>query len=1153
MSDITKEKTFEANIEDVLITKGGYVKGGTKDYLSDIGIDQKTLLQFLQKSQLEKWSQLEELHQDSIEDKVIQRLVKELDIKGMLRCIREGIDDHGVHIDLAYFKPESGLNPDTIEKYEQNILSVTRQVHFSTREPEKSVDMVLFLNGLPVATVELKNPFTGQNVSDAKKQFMYTRDNREILFQFKKRALVHFAVDPDEVYMTTKLQGKETRFLPFNLGFKNGSGNPPNPEGYKTAYLWEEIWSKNSWMDIIRRFIHLEKDEIKVNGRTKTKETMIFPRFHQLDVVRKITQDTKENGVGKNYLIQHSAGSGKSNSIAWLAYRLSSLHDAEDKQIFDSVIVVTDRVVLDQQLQDTIFQFDHKSGVVEKIDQDSAQLGNAIKAGVKIIITTVQKFPYILDRINEFKARKYAVIVDEAHSSQGGETSKKMKEVLTARTLEEAEKEDVSSEETYEDEIRQSMEARGKQENLSFFAFTATPKPKTLEVFGTTSIDSKPRSFHLYSMRQAIEEGFILDVLKNYTTYKTYFKISKAIEDDPEMNKKKASRAIARFLTLHPHNLAQKTEVMVEHFRQVTMKKIGGHAKAMVVTSSRLHAYRYWQEFKKYINEKGYTDIKTLVAFSGGLSDPDTGEKVFEPELNGFGEKQLPERFNTDEYRILLVADKYQTGFDQPLLHTMYVDKKLSGVQAVQTLSRLNRTHTGKEDTFVLDFTNTTDEILEAFQPYYERTALSERTDPNHLYDLKNKLEEKQIFWDSEVENFAKIFFKPQQKQTIHDQAKLYAIIQPAIDRFKALEEKEQDEYKITSTAFIRTYALLSQILPFSDVKLEKLYAFTRLLRNALPKEESDRFELNDEVALQYYRLQKISEGTGVLEKEGEVELDPTIREAGIKRDKDDEDLAKLTEIIKIVNERYSTDFADADRLFIDQVEEDIYNNKELMEQAKVNSKDNFKYPFGDELLDMLIQRMERNEDFAMKFINDSKLRTKLENYLISKIYKKLEKEDVEKLIKQGESQNLEFKSTLRWDVKQKNVNKELEKIILKTIAGYMNSDGGQLIIGVEDNGNIFGLENDYKALGNADRDKFENHLVQIIKTSIGVEYVKYANIIFDEVDHKDVCLITVLKADKPAYVDFKGKEEFFVRTGNNTSPLSIKEAQEYIRNHWTS
>jgi type I restriction enzyme, R subunit len=1149
---IIREKTFEQNIADALASNCGYIIGSNSDYQADVGLDTKLLFQFLQTSQSEKWSQLEEIHGEETVEKILQRLVKELDIKGMLRCIREGIDDHGVHLDLAYFKPESDLNPETIEKYNQNVLSVTRQVHFSVKEPEKSVDMVLFLNGLPVATVELKNPFTKQDVSDGKRQFAYTRDQKELLFQFKKRALVHFAVDPNEVYMTTKLTGDGTKFLPFNKGCKGGAGNPPVKDNYKTAYLWEDVWAKDSWMDILKKFIHLEKKEIKVGGKTKVKETMIFPRYHQLDVVRKLTADTRSSGVDKNYLIEHSAGSGKSNSIAWLAYRLSSLHNESDEQVFDSVVVVTDRVVLDQQLQDTIYQFDHKSGVVQKIDKNSAQLGDALAAGVKIIITTVQKFPFILERIGEISGKKYAVIVDEAHSSQGGETSKKMKEVLTAKTLEEAEAEDTPSDETYEDEIRKSMLARGKQENLSFYAFTATPKAKTLEVFGVKGPDGTPQPFHLYSMRQAIEEGFILDVLKNYTTYKTYFRLSKAIEDDPEINKIKANRAIARFLSLHPHNLSQKTEVMVEHFKNVTMKKIGGQAKAMVVTSSRLHAYRYWLEFKKYIKEKGYDDIKTLVAFSGGLKDPDTGEKVFEAELNSFREKELPEKFSSDEYRILLVADKYQTGFDQPLLHTMYVDKRLSGVQAVQTLSRLNRTYPGKEDTFVLDFVNSEEEIVESFQPYYELTSLSAETDPNHLYDLKNQLEEAQVFWESEVESFAKIFFKPNKKQTKSDQAKLYAIVDPAIDRFKkALDEKKQEEFRNTMVAFVRTYAFLAQIMPFSDTELEKLYAYVRLLRNCLPKKKTDKFDLNDEVALQYYRLQKISEGDIELEKDEEYQLGPAITEAGILRDSADEDFQKLSEIIAIVNERYTTDFADADRLFIDQVEEDIYQNEEIMNQAKANSKSNFKYPFGEELVDLLIERMDRNEDFAMKFINDTKLREKLEEYLIGKIYKKLEREDIGKLIKQGENNNLEFKSSLRWDVKQNKANKDLEKIILKTIVGFMNGEGGQLIIGVEDDGNILGLENDYKALNNADRDKFENHLTQLVKTAIGVEYLKYRSVIFDEVDKKDVCLVTVLKADKPAYVSLKGRDEFFVRTGNNTSPMNVKEAQEYIKNHW--
>lgn len=1147
MNNIYNEETFESNIVDSLVNEAGYIQGTATNFDPKLALDISTLLSFLSDTQPEKLQMLSDIHQDQLEDKILARLVRELDKKGMLKVIREGIDDHGVHLDFAYFKPESHLNPETIELYEKNILSVTRQVHFSVKNPDLSVDLVLFLNGLPIATVELKNPFTGQDVSNAERQFIYTRDTNEMLFQFKKRALVHFAVDPNEVSMTTHLKGEDTYFLPFNKGYQNGAGNPPNEHGYKTDYLWKEVWNKDSWMDIIQKFIHVEEKEIRVNGKIKIKETMIFPRYHQLDVVRKLTHNTKSQGVGNNYLIQHSAGSGKSNSIAWLAYRLSSLHNDQNQPIFKSVVVVTDRIVLDKQLQDTIYQFDHKQGVVERIDKDSNQLATALKNGVKIIITTVQKFPFILDQIGELQASKYAVIIDEAHSSQGGETAKKMKQVLTANTLEDAEIEDASDEETVEDNIRQSMMARGKQDNLSFYAFTATPKPKTLEVFGVPNVEDKPMPFHLYSMRQAIEEGFILDVLKGYTTYKTYFRITKKIEDDPELDKKKANQAIARFLSLHPHNLAQKTEVIVEHFRTITMKKIGGKAKAMVVTSSRLHAYRYYQEFQRYLKEKAYTDIRVLVAFSGALKDPDTDERVTEPQLNGFGEKELPKKFATDEYRILLVADKYQTGYDEPLLHTMFVDKKLSGVKAVQTLSRLNRTHPGKEDTFILDFANEPSEILEAFQPYYENTSLEDTTDPNHLYDLKNSLVDSQVFWESEVESFSKVFFSGY--QTKADQQKLYAIITPAIDRYKSLEKEKQEDFKKQLTAFIRAYAFLAQVMPFSDPDLEKLYVYARLLRNALPKNPTERFELNDEIALQYYKLQKIHEGSITPEKQGTVEL-PVLKDSG-SVGYEAEERSSLSEIIKMLNERLGTEFTEADQLFIDQIEQDIYNNENLMNQAKVNPKDTFKYPLNEELINVLIDRMDRNEELVMKFINDSKLRDKLEEYLLPRIYKKLEQEDISKLIKQGENQNLEFKSSLRWDVRQGKANKDLEKVILKTIAGYMNSDGGQLIIGVEDDGSIFGLEQDYSALNKADRDKFENHLVQLVKSSMGAENVRFFSIIFDNIEGKDVCLITVLKANKPVYVKTQNSEDFYVRTGNNTTALSVSEAQAYIAGHW--
>ncbi|MBN2374717.1 type I restriction endonuclease subunit R, partial [bacterium] len=677
MSGIHTEKTFEEAIEQELLDSGGYVKGSPLDFDRELAIDKKSLISFLKTSQPKEWQRLEAIHGPGIEANVINRIIKVINNQGCLEVIRKGFTDYGVHFRMAFFKPETGLNPDTQWLYDSNILTVTRQVRYSTKN-ENSIDMVLGLNGIPVATVELKNQMTGQNVVNARNQYMFDRDSKELLFQFNKRALVHFTVDTDEAWMTTRLAGERTTYLPFNMGYNTGKGNPPNPSGYRTDYLWKYVWAKDSWMDIIGRFLHIEKEEVEVKGKKSIKEKMIFPRFHQLDVVRKLSADAKKNGAGKNYLVQHSAGSGKSNSIAWLAYHLSSLHNSLDERIFDSVVVVTDRKVLDNQLQDTIYQFEHKRGVVKRIDKDSAQLAEAIYKGSNIVITTLQKFPFVIEKIAEMEKedgerakRNYAVIVDEAHSSQGGESSRKLKEVLAGKNLEEAMEEEAEDPEAddIEDEIRKSMLSRGRHKNLSFFGFTATPKAKTLEVFGEKDEEGKPRPFHLYSMRQAIEEGFILDVLRNYTTYKTFFRLTKAIEDDPKLDQKKAKRAIARFVSLHPHNLSQKTSVMVEHFRRVVSKKIGGQAKAMLVTSSRLHAVRYKNEFDRYIRENGYSDIKTLVAFSGVVKDE--GIEYKETVINGFGEKELPEKFAREGYNLLIVADKYQTGFDQPLLHTM--------------------------------------------------------------------------------------------------------------------------------------------------------------------------------------------------------------------------------------------------------------------------------------------------------------------------------------------------------------------------------------------------------------------------------------------------------------------------------------------------
>jgi len=992
--NITNEQTFESAIIQSLIENGGYTEGNAPDYSPGLGLFKYEVIDFLQTSQPEEWNKITEIHGADTNERVIQRLIKEMDLRGSLDVIRNGFTDYGVNFKLAFFKPGTGLNPETIKLYELNRLKVIRQVYYSAKN-KNSVDLVISLNGIPVATLELKNFFTGQTVENAKSQYSFTRDNRELLFAFKKRALVHFAVDQDEVYMTTKIDSKNTKWLPFNKGFNSGKGNPPNPSGYKTSYLWENILSKDSWMDIIQRFIHLQSEEIIIDGRVFKKEKIIFPRYHQLDSVRKLTDDARKTGVGKNYLIQHSSGSGKSNSIAWLAYRLSTLHNKTDERIFNSVIVVTDRLVLDQQLQNTIYQFEHKTGVVQKIDKDSTQLAEAIGKGSHIIITTLQKFPFIIDKVSNVPDRKYAVIIDEAHSSQGGEASKKMKEVLSAKTLEEAETEEQSTEYDEEDFIREQIEKsaaiRGKQSNISFFAFTATPKYKTLAVFGQKNSEGKPAPFHLYSMRQAIEEGFILDVLQNYTTYNLYFKLTKAIEEDPKLNKKKAARAIGRFVSLHTYNLSQKTEIIIEHFHRVTSNKIGGKAKAMLITGSRLHAKRYYDEFQKYIKEKGYNKIKVLVAFSESVIDDDYPTGVSEPQLTGYSEKELPKVFNKDEYRILIVADKYQTGFDQPLLHTMFVDKKLSGVRAVQALSRLNRIYPGKEDTFILDFYNDRETILESFQPYYEITTVKEEPRLNHLYDLKNKLDEKQIYWQSEIDSFTKIYFKSSADLKPSEQALLYSFIDPAVHRFNNLKEKEdKDAFKKSLRTWVNLYSFFAQVMPFTEIEFEKFYAYARHLLTKLSKDNiKGRLNLDDELSLEYYRLKIIADGLIELEKDQVGEING-VTEAGISREK--EIKVPLSEIIDILNKIFGTDFTEADKLFFDQIETELVEDETLQTQAKVNKIDTFKYAFEDLFLSKLVERMDQNKEIFEKILDNKEFGALVQKLMMKRVYNKINK-----------------------------------------------------------------------------------------------------------------------------------------------------------------
>jgi len=997
MSKVHAEIAFEKSIEKNLVETGGYQKGDQEAFDPERCLFPQDVLTFIRETQPKEWEYLANIQKEKADETLLDDLCRALNSEheGCLSVLRHGFKSFGKLFRVAYFAPASGMNPDTQKLYAANRLTITRQLRYSAKDGN-TLDVTLALNGVPVATLELKNPMTAQTWRHAVTQYKNDRNPLDLIFRFKKRTLVHFAVDTDEVYMTTRLSGKNTRFLPFNKGCGGGAGNPENPGGYRSAYLWEEVLERHSFLDILARFIHLQIEEKKLGGKKVKRETMIFPRYHQLDCVRKLVTDARGMGTGTNYLVQHSAGSGKSNSIAWLAHRLASLYDDKDEKVFDSIIVVTDRVVLDQQLQNTIYQFEHKQGVVQKIDINSTQLAEALATGVPIVITTLQKFPFVTEKMGDLPMRRYAVIIDEAHSSQGGETATELKGVLAGAAIREEARAKVEGEglPDYEEEILRTMAKRGRQPNISFFAFTATPKYKTLEVFGTSDADGKPQPFHLYSMRQAIEEGFILDVLQNYTTYRTYYRLIKSIEDDPKVDKRKAARALARFMSLHPHNIAQKTEVMVEHFRHFTMHKIGGKAKAMVVTSSRLHAVRYKQAFDKYIAEKGYTGIKTLVAFSGTVIDPDAPNVEYtEVGMNkGIREKELPERFGTDEYQVLLVAEKYQTGFDQPLLHTMYVDKRLAGIQAVQTLSRLNRTHPGKENTFILDFVNEPDEILAAFQPYYEQTLIGERADAKQLYELQAKLDAHQVYYKAEVEELCKVFYKPKRSQTSADHARLNACIDPAVGRYNGLEEEVREEFRKTLVAFRNLYSFMAQVIPFQDSDLEKLYSYIRFLLTKLPRgDRGPVYNFDDDVALKYYRLQKIGEGSIKLETgKQEPVSGPTSVGTGIARG----DEIELSKLIDILNERFGTEFKPADQLFLDSILEDAVADTDLRQAALANTMENFGYVFLKALEGLFVDRMDQNEEITAKFMNEKEFQNIVGQHLLKQVYKQIRDEE---------------------------------------------------------------------------------------------------------------------------------------------------------------
>jgi type I restriction enzyme R subunit len=907
---------------------------------------------------------------DEAERHLLDRVQSRIEQDGTLAVLHDEVKLYGCRFKLVYFEPTTSRNPDLQQKYRANIFSAVRQLYYS-EDTNESLDLALFLNGLPLFTAELKEPLKDQTYRDAIHQYRSDRDPSEPLFAFK-RCLAHFAVGSDEVHMTTELEGGDTTFLPFNRGHDGGAGNPPNARGYRTEYLWEQVWVPDSVLNLLEHFI-AEIDEVDETGTPTGDPKLIFPRYHQMRSVRRLVENARENGPGRRYLIQHSAGSGKSISIAVLAHQLAFLHDREDDPVFDTVVVVTDRRVLDDQIAQVIQQFEEKRGVVADIEEGAAGLEKALRSGKQVIVVTLQTFPHVAEAVRERGGENFAVIIDEAHSSQTGEYRKHLNDTLSASSLDEAEKEDEVEMDT-EDRIREEIRKRGRQPNVSNFAFTATPKPKTLELFGEEQEDGSHEPFDLYTMRQAIEEDFILDVLDNYTTYDDYFRLLKKIEDDPKYDAAKASRMLQSYVSAHEQTIAQKVEIMVEHFAQNVSGRIGGEAKAMIVTRSRLHAVRFKQALDRYLEEENYP-YESLVAFSGTVED--RGVEHTERSMNdGLPTSRTAQTFKQGDYRFMVVANKFQTGFDEPLLHTMYVDKKLGGVNAVQTLSRLNRTHPQKEETIVLDFENEKEKIEKAFEPYYEKTTLGEGTDPSLLYDLENQIRGFGIITSTDLDVFAEIWHDPDRTQE-----EMHSRLDVCVERYEDATEEEQDEFRRQLGKFVRLYSFISHVISFEDVGLEKLFTLARPLLSKLLGRLSPSdvpSELTQYVDLDSYRIQKTGEEDIDLER-GEKPLRPQ-NESARTRSTSEPEPEPLSKILELLNERFGYDFDEDDRVFIEQLKKNVQERDAVQKSIEVNSASDARLTFDmateDELQDMidnnfqLYKKITDDEAFGEMFFN---------------------------------------------------------------------------------------------------------------------------------------------------------------------------------------
>lgn len=989
------EKQFETDIESFLISKyGGWQKATDAGYRNSFmytsggamsenpALDIDTLCTFVKNTQPVAWALFEKRCKSDVQRKFYKAFQNAVDMDGLVNVLRKGFKHRGQEFRVIYFAPETELNQLAQTHYKGNICQCIRQWHYSANN-SKSVDMLLMVNGIPLVAIELKNQLTGQTIDNAVYQWKNDRDAKEPCFQFNQRVLTYFAVDLYHAMMTTRLEGSKTRFLPFDQGSagpgnNGGAGNPARADGdYVTSYLWKNVLQKDSLLDILQKFISHQKDK-------KSSEKIIFPRYHQLDVVRKLIAHTRENGPGHNYLIQHSAGSGKSNSIAWTAYRLASLHDDENKAIFNSVIIVTDKKVLDTQLQATINGFEHALGSVELIDdkKSSKDLLAAVQNGKRIIVTTLQKFPVIYDLVGDNTGKAFAVIVDEAHSSQSGQSAMKLKMALadTKEALAEyAEMEGKEEDEidAREDRMLQELISAGRHKNLSFYAFTATPKNTTLELFGEEHDDGSFHPFHIYSMRQAIEEGFIMDVLANYTTYKTCYKVAKNTPDNPEVPSSKALKLIRRFAELHPYNIQQKASIIVETFREVTSKAIGGKGKMMVVTASRLAAVRYYYEVQKYIKQEGYSDLQVMIAFSGTVTDPDTPgmeytESGMNKDRNGnhVSEGQTKNVFH-DEGDVLIVAEKYQTGFDEPLLHTMIVDKKLRDVKAVQTISRLNRTCPGKIDTYVLDFVNKAEDIQEAFQAFYTETSLSEEINVDQIYRLQKDLRAYNVYDDEQIEKVTSIYLDPDQKG-MSQQGKITNALLPIADKYNELDQQQRYEFRRKVRNFVKWYNYITQIVRMFDRDLHKEYIFCSYLMHLLPADPVEPWALENKVTLEYYKLEETFKGSIALEKDVISEYEGgEIRDGGASQ----EQKSQLEEVIERFNEQYAGEITAGDKVLAGILMDKMFEDKALEKSALLDDEQIFDDGMFTKAYDQTTMEafMESQETFGSLFADVKK------------------------------------------------------------------------------------------------------------------------------------------------------------------------------------